>query len=80
MDITTIKILVLAVVALLILAALVGEFWPRQRTPRPPVGRLRMVRQNPQQCSPPRSPSPCWSPCCSAPRRHRGLAARRSSA
>ena len=47
MDIMTIKILVLAVVALLILAALAGEFWPRRRnTPRPPVSRMRMVRED----------------------------------
>ena len=46
MDITTIKILVLAVVALLILATLVGELRPRRSsTRRPPVSRMVMVRE-----------------------------------
>ena len=46
MDIMTIKILVLAVVAMLILAALAGELRPRRRaTRRPPVSRMVMVRQ-----------------------------------
>lgn len=46
MDITTIKILVLAVVALLVMATLVGELRPRRRTPRPPVSHMRMTRQD----------------------------------
>jgi hypothetical protein len=46
MDITTIKILVLAVVALLILAALAGELRPRRRSPRPQAGRMVMVRED----------------------------------
>ena len=46
MDIMTIKILVLAVVSLLILAALAGELRPRRRAiRRPPVARMVMVRQ-----------------------------------
>jgi hypothetical protein len=43
MDIMTIKILVLAVVALLILATLAGELRPRRRAPQP--GRMVMVRE-----------------------------------
>ena len=46
MDIMTIKILVLAVVALLILATLAGELRPRRRTPRPQAGRMVMVRED----------------------------------
>jgi hypothetical protein len=43
MDITTIKILVLAVVALLILATLAGEL--RRRPARPRPSRMVMVRE-----------------------------------
>ena len=46
MDITTIKILVLAVVALLILATLAGELRPRRRSPRERVARMVMVRED----------------------------------
>jgi hypothetical protein len=45
MDITTIKILVLAVVALLILATLAGEL-RRRPTRRTPVSRMVMVRED----------------------------------
>jgi len=44
MDITTIKILVLAVVALLILATLAGELRPRRRSARRQASRMVMVR------------------------------------
>ena len=44
MDITTIKILVLAVVTLLILATLAGELRPRRR-PAPKASRMVMVRE-----------------------------------
>jgi hypothetical protein len=46
MDITTIKILVLAVVALLILATLAGELRPRRRSARRPDSRMVMVRED----------------------------------
>jgi len=47
MDIMTIKILVLAVVALLILATLAGELRPRRRpTRRPQPSRMVMVRED----------------------------------
>ena len=46
MDITTIKILVLVVVALLVPAALAGELRPRRRSVRPRVSRLVMVRED----------------------------------
>ncbi len=46
MDITTIKILVLAVVALLILATLAGELRPRRRSQRERVARMVMVRED----------------------------------
>jgi hypothetical protein len=46
MDITTIKILVLAVVALLILATLAGELRPRRRSSRPQASRMVMVRED----------------------------------
>lgn len=46
MDIMTIKILVLAVVALLILATLAGELRPRRRGPRLQPGRMVMVRED----------------------------------
>ncbi len=46
MDIMTIKILVLAVVALLILATLAGELRPRRRAPRQQTSRMVMVRED----------------------------------
>ncbi len=46
MDITTIKILVLVVVALLILVTLAGELRPRRRPARPRVSRMVMVRED----------------------------------
>jgi hypothetical protein len=46
MDITTIKILVLAIVALLFLATLAGELRPRRRSARTRVGRMMMVRED----------------------------------
>ena len=46
MDITTIKILVLAVVALLILAALAGELRPRRRATPRRASRMVMVRED----------------------------------
>jgi uncharacterized membrane protein affecting hemolysin expression len=45
-DITTIKILVLAVVALLILATLAGERRPRRRSSRPQPSRMVMARED----------------------------------
>ncbi len=46
MDIMTIKILVLAVVALLILATLAGKLRPRRRAPRQQTSRMVMVRED----------------------------------
>ena len=46
MDITTIKTLVLVVVALLILATLAGELRPRRRSASQRVSRMVMVRED----------------------------------